>query len=204
MTDRPDPAQDVAARIRAAAFATFVEQGFTGASTLKIATRAKVSKRDLYAHFGSKLGMLQACIADRALRLQPPKPPPTPADLAELIATLALLGTRVLQEVTDPGVVAMQRLAAAEALQAPEIGQELEAVRRQLRESVGEWLARAQARRLLPDGDPLEMARVFLALLLSDLVLRLAQGVATRPSPAEADAAAAEAAAAFARLYPTS
>ena len=39
-------------RVRKAAFAVFCERGFSGASMLEIATRAQVSKRDLYALFG--------------------------------------------------------------------------------------------------------------------------------------------------------
>jgi AcrR family transcriptional regulator len=37
-----------------AAFGVFRKRGFSGASTLEIATRAKVSKRDLHVPFGSK------------------------------------------------------------------------------------------------------------------------------------------------------
>ena len=36
-------------RVLKAAFAVFSSRGFSGASTLEIATRAQVSKRDLYA-----------------------------------------------------------------------------------------------------------------------------------------------------------
>ena len=49
-------------RALTAAFAVFRKRGFSGASTLEIATRAQVSKRDLYALFGSKHAMLAACI----------------------------------------------------------------------------------------------------------------------------------------------
>ena len=52
----------IQARILGAAFKAFVEDGYAGTSTLDIATRAKVSKRDLYANFGSKHEMLVACI----------------------------------------------------------------------------------------------------------------------------------------------
>ena len=40
-------------RILRAAFQAFMEDGYAGTSTLDIATRAKASKRDLYANFGS-------------------------------------------------------------------------------------------------------------------------------------------------------
>ena len=62
----PLPARE---RILHAAMESFMELGYTEASTLKIATRAQVSKRELYALFGSKQAMLAACIADRAGRM---------------------------------------------------------------------------------------------------------------------------------------
>ena len=37
-----------------AAFAALMEKGYARTSTLEIATRARVSKRELYAEFGSK------------------------------------------------------------------------------------------------------------------------------------------------------
>src|SRR5207302_10278583 len=53
------------ARILSAAFAAFTEHGFAKASTLEIATRAMVSKRELYALFGNKQQMLITCISER-------------------------------------------------------------------------------------------------------------------------------------------
>ena len=41
-------------RILAAAFAEFMKSGYASTSALKIATRARVSKRELYALVGSK------------------------------------------------------------------------------------------------------------------------------------------------------
>ena len=55
-------------RILEAAFAAFMKSGYTTASTLEIATRARVSKRELYALVGNKQEMLIACISERAKR----------------------------------------------------------------------------------------------------------------------------------------
>src|SRR5215475_9627412 len=77
---RDDPEPSLRARVLKAAFGVFRKRGFSGASTLEIATRAKVSKRDLYALFGSKHAMLAACIRERAGRMRQPlelaAPPP--------------------------------------------------------------------------------------------------------------------------------
>src|SRR5215467_12649400 len=65
-------------RILAAAFKAFMEKGYAATSTLEIATRAKVSKRDLYATFGTKQAMLVGCIASRATRMRLAPQLPTP------------------------------------------------------------------------------------------------------------------------------
>ena len=48
-------------RVIGAAFGTFMAKGYAGTSMLEIATRAKISKRDLYAAFPSKQAVLRAC-----------------------------------------------------------------------------------------------------------------------------------------------
>jgi AcrR family transcriptional regulator len=67
-------------RILEAAFAAFMKSGYATTSTLEIATRARVSKRELYALVGNKQEMLIACISERAKRLN------VPADLWCVIA----------------------------------------------------------------------------------------------------------------------
>ena len=59
-------------RILEAAFAAFMKSGYATASTLEIATRARVSKRELYALVGNKQEMLIACINERAKRFDAP------------------------------------------------------------------------------------------------------------------------------------
>ena len=69
---RREEADEIPARQRIldAAFSAFMERGFAETSTLEIATRARVSKRELYALVGSKQEMLAACIGERAKRLR--------------------------------------------------------------------------------------------------------------------------------------
>src|SRR5215475_9660241 len=115
----------VRARILEAAFSAFMERGFADTSTLEIATRARASKRELYAEFGSKQDMLVACIRERAQRLKLPVDLPELTDRATLQRTLVAFGSRLLREVSDPAVVAVFRLAIAEALRASEVAQTL-------------------------------------------------------------------------------
>src|SRR6516164_9323661 len=52
--DRPSADHLTQERILRAAFEAFTEDGYADTSTLEIARRAKISKRDLYANFSSK------------------------------------------------------------------------------------------------------------------------------------------------------
>src|ERR1700675_2426892 len=115
-------------RILDAAFSAFMERGFAETSTLEIATRARVSKRELYALVGSKQEMLAACIGERAKRLQVPADLPAPHDRETLARTLEMFGTQLLREVSDPTVIAVFRLAIAEAVRAPEVARVLDSI----------------------------------------------------------------------------
>ena len=60
------------AQFLSAAFVAFTKSGYAAASMLEIATRARVSKRELYALVGNKQKMLITCIRERAKRLEVP------------------------------------------------------------------------------------------------------------------------------------
>src|SRR6185295_3032765 len=55
-----------------AAFSALMEKGYAGTSTLEIARRARVSKRELYAEFGSKIGILEALVAATSSKMRAP------------------------------------------------------------------------------------------------------------------------------------
>src|SRR5205809_5344995 len=92
-------------RILTAAFEAFQERGYAATSTLEIATRARVSKRELYALVGNKQEVLIACISARGQRLQVPADLPMPDDRESLAEVLTSFGTQILREITDPAVV---------------------------------------------------------------------------------------------------
>jgi len=191
-------------RILDAAFSLFMEHGYAATSTLEIATRARVSKRELYAQVGSKQEMLVACINERARRLQVSADLPALRDREDLARTLTSVGTQLLREITDPTVIGVFRLAIAEVVRAPEIAQTLDSVGRQtVRTALREILAQAQSSRLL-DGEPAEMAERFSALLWGNLMVSLLLGVAQRPSSRAIAQRARDATTAFLQLHPQS
>ena len=193
---------DVRQRILAAAFAAFMKSGYATTSTLEIATRARVSKRELYGLVGNKQEMLIACISERAKRLDVPADLPVLRDRETLQKTLALFGTKLVHEISDPTVIAVFRLAIAEAVQAPEVARALDSKGRETsRAALREIMARAQASGLLK-GRPAELAEQFAGLLWGLLMVSLLLGVAERPNPREIARRARDAAAAFLQLHP--
>ena len=190
-------------RILGAAFEAFAEEGYAGASTLDIATRAKVSKRDLYANFASKHAVLVACIKSRADRMRLSVDLAIPRSRQMLGSTLTAFATNLVIEVSHPSVIATFRLAIAEATRSPEIAKALDSAGRYAtRRALAELLANAQAAGLIGAGDATEMAVQYLGLIWEGLMVGLLLGVETPPEAAEARNRAAKATAAFMQLHP--
>jgi AcrR family transcriptional regulator len=192
----------VRARILEAAFAAFMKSGYATASTLEIATRARVSKRELYALVGNKQEMLIACISERAKRLDVPADLPMLRDRETLAQVLASFGTKLVREGSDPTVIAVFRLAIAEAVQAPEVAHALNSIGRETsRAALRKIMVQAEESRLLT-GRPAELASQFAGLLWGDLMISLLLGVAERPNSREIATRARDAAAVFLELHP--
>jgi AcrR family transcriptional regulator len=195
-------ATPVRQRILDAAFAAFMESGFAATSTLEIATRARVSKRELYALVGSKQEMLAACIGERARRLQMPADLPEPRDRETLARVLETFGTQLLREISDPTVIGVFRLAIAEAVGAPEVARALNTLGVETSRAVlREIMSRARAAQLV-SGEPAEIAERFVGLLWGNLMISLLLRVADRPTPREIARRARDATAALLQLYP--
>src|SRR5215471_4719556 len=172
-------------RILEAAFAAFMKSGYAAASMLEIATRARVSKRELYTLVGDKQEMLIACISRRAKRFEVPADLPVLSDRETLAQVLASFGAKVVREASDPTVIAVFRLAISEVIHAPEVARALDAIARERsRAALRKIMARAQASGLLT-GRPAELAKQFAGLLWRDLQVSLLLGVADRPTPRE-------------------
>jgi AcrR family transcriptional regulator len=189
-------------RVLNAAFSAFLEKGYERTSTLEIATRAKVSKRELYQVCSDKPALLKDAITERARRMRLPLEFPAATDRAALATTLTALGTSVLKGVSDPPVQGVYRLAIAESVHAPEVAQALATERAAGRAALARMLRRAQADDLIGAGDPATMAVEFFALLWGDLLLQLLLRVAEAPRSHILEQRAREATEKFLRLYP--
>ncbi len=190
-------------RVLSAAFSAFMEHGYERASTLDIATRAKVSKRELYTLFDDKHAMLAACIAERAKQMRLPLKLPAASDRGALAATLNVFGIAMLRGVCDPKVLAVYRLAIAESDSSPEIARVLDRAGREAnRAALVELLTNAQANGLFGAVEPATMAARFFALMWGDLLVRLLLRVTNAPKPTEIEQRVRAATEMFLALYP--
>jgi AcrR family transcriptional regulator len=162
-----------------------------------------VSKRELYAIFGSKQGILAAMIEGRAARMRSPLDLPPVADREALEKTLVSFGATLVREVSHPAVTALFRLAVIEAERSPEVARALdEGGRKTTRNALVIFLERAAAQGLIGNGDPETVAAQFLALLWGDLQMSLVMRLAAPPAPAEIEQRARAAVSAVLALYP--
>lgn len=202
----PDPLDELPPRQRAiliAAVQVLMERGYTRASTLEIATRARVSKRELYAEFGSKRGILEALIATSAKRMMVALAPAEIGDRHALAAALSAYGAAALTTLTNPYVLAMYRLAIAEAPANTELGNILDASGRQPnRLALVEIIRRGQAAGFLGPAEPDRIASEFFGLLMGDLMVWLLLAVGEPPTAAAIRARAETATAAVLSLHP--
>jgi len=194
-----DPVRD---RILSAAMRTFMEHGFAAATTLEIATRAKVSKRELYALVGNKEQMLAACVAGRGRRMRLPEGFPAPADMASLESALRQYGIILLTELMDPDVLAVFRLGISESKRSPGIAASInEQGHKPANAALESLLRSAHVARLLVSDDFPSMVAHYRGLLLGDRMVYVLLGTARPPTAREIDSRAEKAARLFLRLY---
>lgn len=190
-------------RILDAAFAAFMESGYSATSTLEIATRAKVSKRELYALVGDKQDILVSCITERATRMRSqPADIPKPQNRETLVRLLETYGVRLLTEATHPMVISMHRLAIAEATRSPEVARALQSMARQANRAVLRGILLDAHSGGLLSGDAAHMTEQFMGLLWGDLMMNLLLRTVDPPGAAELKRRAEHAAKALLALNP--
>jgi AcrR family transcriptional regulator len=192
-------------RVLKAASTLFRENGFSSTSMLDIVTRARVSKRDLYALFNNKHAVLAACIGERAQRMRRPLDTTTPVpQTREALTTLLVeLGVSILKTVCQPEVLTVYRLAIAESDHVPEIARTLDSGGREAnQEALAELVRKAQALGLVLAGDPAVLAVRYLAVLCGDLLIQLLMRVREVPTEREIEIRARAATEMLMAYYP--
>jgi AcrR family transcriptional regulator len=201
---RQDQAEQKRKRILEAALSVFTAKGYAHASTLDIATRAKVSKRELYALVGNKQDMLRSCITQKAEKFKTPEGLMPPDNLKAFSKQLTEFGTQLLKEISASNVISVFRLAIAEAERTPDIAHILDSIgRAQSREILDLLIGQAKTAGLI-QGSTDEMTETYTALLWGDLKMSLLLKVASKPKNQELAERASKATNMFLRLYVSS
>lgn len=175
--------------------------GYQGASTLAIARRARTSKETLYNWFGSKQGLFAAVVewAAESMYLELPRP----ADAPDLTMEVALrrLARDMVQLASGDRWVTLMRIGVSEALESPEFGQCLLAIRRRMAQLIlGDYFETQRAAGRLVFETTQAACDAFAGLTLGDIPIKMLLG-ASRPAAAEVEERATRAVEQFIRLY---
>jgi TetR/AcrR family transcriptional repressor of mexJK operon len=174
------------AEIIAVAKELFFEEGYSATSMARIAAEVGGSKATLYSHFESKQELVLAVIEEinRPGELQPDAGP----DTTDFRAWLNWFGKVSIGRITSRDFIAMQRLAAAEAMRLPEFGAifyeggVLVALR-----LVSIAFADAMERGVLRRADPMLAAEQFIELCLGWRLRRVIFNIAPPPTEEETE-----------------
>jgi AcrR family transcriptional regulator len=184
-------------RVLNAAFSLFREHGFSRTSMLDIVTKARISKRDLYALFRNKHEVLAACIRERTERMRKPLGTniAVPETREALTTLLIEFGVSALTTMCHPDALTVFRLAIAESDRAPEVGRTLDSSAREANiKALTELIRKAQSRDLIAAADPAVLVARFFSALAGDLLIRLLMRVSQAPTEREIGARARAAA----------
>ena len=116
--------EDRIKRILDASLEVFTEFSFEDSTTGEIASRSRMSKRDLYALFPNKQALLIGVVM-REMQIQEQRFRETIASaekLRSLRSKLELIGTALVEDALSPSVGVVRRLVISESLKQPFLG----------------------------------------------------------------------------------
>ncbi|MCP5071484.1 MAG: TetR/AcrR family transcriptional regulator [bacterium] len=165
------------------AMAEFQARGFRETSMDRIAERAKVSKRTVYNHFGSKEELFKAITGELVARLneavavkfEPGRP------LRDQLHDMAM---REVDTFLSPDFVGMSRVFVAETLRSPELVRSAFASDSVTKNSFTAWVREAVDAGALAVSDPEAAAHQLVALLKGPLFWPVVMGI-FKPPPAK-------------------
>jgi TetR/AcrR family transcriptional repressor of mexJK operon len=173
---RPRPAKIRA--ITEAATATFLADGYEGASLDHIAARAGVSKQTIYNHFADKESLFRAICAGLTTELMESLRPEKGLD-EDPAVTLRRLGLAYLDLALRPSSLALHRLIIGETARFPELGRAIyNSGPARVVAELAEFLDSQTRAGRLQTPHPKVAAEQFLGMLIGHNQLRALLGVA--------------------------
>jgi AcrR family transcriptional regulator len=165
----PHSARDV---ILKAATEVFIEHGFTGSSIDLIAARAGVSKPTIYSHFDGKEKLFVAILNSVCDSFAAPIME-SGADSEDLPVMLIKIADGYTRSVLRPEIVALHRLFVAEAERFPDLARRyFEAGPERVHRTLAAFLKSRMTRGEIRRADPLILADLFAALVLTPMRAR--------------------------------
>ncbi len=169
--------------ILGAAFHVFADKGFHGATMLDIATRARASKKTLYARFTDKAALFRALIAWGIRQNLPEVLPPDDGNPERALERHA---RSVLSAMLRPESLGLVRIVAAEAGRFPEIGRVFDELVRKSSVAILDTLAdRLITTKRATILDKSQFGEDFIALVRGDTYFRVLTGAIAVPSDAQ-------------------
>jgi AcrR family transcriptional regulator len=178
------------AAIVEAAVDVFLRNGYLGATTDEVATRASVSKQTLYKHFGDKQKLFAEIIQDSTIQVGEGLANAAAAalrDATDVRKALREVADVFLRGMLKPEVVRLRRLVIAEADRFPDVGRTwYERGFERTLAAIGDAMKGLADRGLLHNvADPTLAAHQFAGLVMYQPMNQLMfAGTDTRPSPA--------------------
>ena len=167
--------------IELAAYAVLEKKGYGGTSMLAIARKARASNETLYNWYGDKQGLFRALVARNAAEVRSLLASGI-AERHDPLKTLGLFGPKLLELLTGPRAVALNRAAAADPT--GELGAAISlAGRETIAPLIGQVLQDARARGLIAFQSTAEAVDLYLGLLVGDLQIRRVIGREPQPAP---------------------
>jgi AcrR family transcriptional regulator len=192
-------------RIVTASLEVFSEFSFQDATTEEIARRARVSKRDIYAHFPDKHALLIATLTE-ALQTEVSNIMKTikrTERMPSLQKRLEIIGLTLVSEILSATMSVLTRLVAAESINRPLVGIvyfENGSVRRTI--LISELLSKHIAATKIPVLDTFQAAEHYLALVTFRPRLTTTVGMNHIWNPASMKAHVIDAVDCFIKAYP--
>ena len=172
---RLGPNADRRQEILQVAFKVFADNGYSGATMLEIAQRARASKETLYAWFQNKEKLFETLLLSLVSEITA-KLPNAVVDAAEPEIRLPAIAEAMLRVTTTPDWIAMMRIAIAEAPRFPEL-RRIMANLFMSRDGLIAYFNKCRCRGLMEFEDADEMARLFISMVDSDWPGRLLFGM---------------------------
>ena len=191
---RPTAAEAAALDLdaREAALSLFLAHGYDGTSMAAVARAAGTTKASLYARWPTKESLFTDVLGWAVARPDWPSPEPPAPPLDDLAAALQAVADAGWRRATDPAMVALSRIAVAEADRVPDLARRAQAnTSWARRETVVALLRHHADTGAIVADDPELLAEHFLAMV-AGMPARLASfGIVRTPTEQERRAQAA-------------